>query len=129
MVVTFWCYTMLAQQAGLSSADQRSREPFLAMVAGFVLFGSLLGLLHISYSDPQADVFDTFTGPAERAAQQRTVKDWQAILGDDDTFFIKFRHFVDPPGMPRKPDPNRRALADAIQNAQVLWSALLPPED
>jgi NADH:ubiquinone oxidoreductase subunit 6 (subunit J) len=129
IVVTFLFVIMLAQQAGLSSADQRSREPFLATVAGFVLLASLLSLLHKSYSDPRADSFTSFMMPAERAAQMRTVKDWQTIFGDDDRYFTEFRHFIDPPGIPQKPDPQRRALSDAIQNAQVLWSALRPFED
>ena len=40
IVVTFLFVIMLAQQAGLSNADQRSREPLLATLAGFVLLGS-----------------------------------------------------------------------------------------
>src|SRR5262249_56183228 len=46
IVVTFLFVIMLAQQEGISSADQRSREPFLATVAGFVLLGPLLSVLH-----------------------------------------------------------------------------------
>src|SRR5207249_7138065 len=42
IIVTFLFVIMLAQQAGLSDADQRSREPLLATVAGFVLLGALL---------------------------------------------------------------------------------------
>ena len=42
IIVTFLFVIMLAQQAGLSDADQRSREPFLACVAGFVLLGAML---------------------------------------------------------------------------------------
>src|SRR4051812_18269806 len=51
IVVTFLFVIMLAQQAGLSDADQRSREPFLASVAGFVLLGTLLYLLGRSYDN------------------------------------------------------------------------------
>jgi NADH:ubiquinone oxidoreductase subunit 6 (subunit J) len=49
IVVTFLFVIMLAQQEGISSADQRSREPFLATVAGFVLLGALLCVLHRTY--------------------------------------------------------------------------------
>jgi NADH-quinone oxidoreductase subunit J len=49
IVVTFLFVIMLAQQEGVSNADQRSREPFLACLAGCVLLASLLCVLHKSY--------------------------------------------------------------------------------
>jgi NADH-quinone oxidoreductase subunit J len=49
IVVTFLFVIMLAQQAGLTSADARSREPFLASVAGFVLMGCLWIVLDRTY--------------------------------------------------------------------------------
>ncbi len=50
IVVTFLFVIMLAQQEGLTSADARSREPFLASLAGFVLLGSLWVLLDRTYN-------------------------------------------------------------------------------
>jgi len=50
IVVTFLFVIMLAQQAGLTSADARSREPFLASLAGFVLLGSLWCVLDKTYN-------------------------------------------------------------------------------
>jgi NADH-quinone oxidoreductase subunit J len=47
--VTFLFVIMLAQQSGSGNADLRSREPFLASVAGFVLLASLLGVLHRTF--------------------------------------------------------------------------------
>src|SRR5206468_949304 len=41
---------MLARQEGLTSADARSREPFLASLAGFVLLGTLWCLLDKTYN-------------------------------------------------------------------------------
>ena len=55
IVVTFLFVIMLAQQEGFSSADRRSREPFLATVAGFVLLGALLCVLQRTYKDPTLD--------------------------------------------------------------------------
>jgi NADH-quinone oxidoreductase subunit J len=49
IVVTFLFVLMLAQQEGPSNADQRSREPLLATVAGFSLLGALLFFLHQNY--------------------------------------------------------------------------------
>lgn len=52
IVVTFLFVIMLAQQEGLSDADLRSREPFLSSVAGFVLLGTVLYLVHLTYDAP-----------------------------------------------------------------------------
>jgi NADH-quinone oxidoreductase subunit J len=49
IVVTFLFVIMLAQQAGLASADARSREPFLASLAGFVLLGAFWIVLDRTY--------------------------------------------------------------------------------
>ena len=51
IVVTFLFVIMLAQQAGLTSADARSREPFLASLAGFVLLGALWCALEKTYNN------------------------------------------------------------------------------
>jgi NADH:ubiquinone oxidoreductase subunit 6 (subunit J) len=56
IIVTFLFVIMLAQQSGLSSADQRSREPFLASVAGFVLLGALLVVLRQTYHESDVDL-------------------------------------------------------------------------
>lgn len=52
IVVTFLFVIMLAQQSGLSNADVRSREPLLASLAGFMLLGALLYVLHLHYDTP-----------------------------------------------------------------------------
>jgi NADH-quinone oxidoreductase subunit J len=49
IVVTFLFVIMLAQQAGLSDADRRSREPLFSSVAGFILLGAVLYLLQLTY--------------------------------------------------------------------------------
>ena len=49
IIVTFLFVLMLAQQSGIDNADLRSREPFLASVAGFVLLAALLGVLHRTF--------------------------------------------------------------------------------
>jgi NADH-quinone oxidoreductase subunit J len=49
IIVTFLFVIMLAQQSGLSDADQRSREPLLTTVGGFVLLGALLFILAVTY--------------------------------------------------------------------------------
>jgi len=49
IVVTFLFVLMLAQQEGPSDADDRSREPFLSAIAGFILLGVLLYVLQVNY--------------------------------------------------------------------------------
>jgi NADH:ubiquinone oxidoreductase subunit 6 (subunit J) len=55
IVVTFLFVIMLAQQQGASNADQRSREPFLASLAGCLLLASLVGVLHRTYDTTDLD--------------------------------------------------------------------------
>jgi len=50
IVVTFLFVLMLAQQAGLSDADLRSREPLFAAIAGFLFLGAMLYVLDSAYS-------------------------------------------------------------------------------
>src|SRR5437660_1148417 len=67
IVVTFLFVIMLAQQAGIADADQRSREPFLASLAGFVLIGAILCMLHLTYSTER---FAALLARAKEAAAQ-----------------------------------------------------------
>jgi NADH-quinone oxidoreductase subunit J len=50
IIVTFLFVMMLAQQTGTADYDRRSREPFLASLAGFVLLGGLLYALELTYA-------------------------------------------------------------------------------
>jgi NADH-quinone oxidoreductase subunit J len=129
IVVTFLFVIMLAQQAGLSSADQRSREPFLATVAGFVLLASLLCLLHKTYNGPLFGQIEQYMDHAKLAANAGSMKEMQDILGADDKFFSGFRRFALPAGEQRRSDIARMELAEAIDNAQLTWNILLPPND
>jgi NADH:ubiquinone oxidoreductase subunit 6 (subunit J) len=62
IVVTFLFVIMLAKQEGPSDADQRSREPLLAAIAGVVLLGAVVYLIRASYGlgdfDRSADGVD-----------------------------------------------------------------------
>jgi NADH-quinone oxidoreductase subunit J len=55
IVVTFLFVIMLAQQEGISSADHRSREPFFASLAGFVLLGTLIAVLNRGFDTRALD--------------------------------------------------------------------------
>ena len=87
IIVTFLFVIMLAQQAGLSDADLRSREPFLASVAGFILLGAILCVLLRVYqvSPFGASYVDRMT----RVATARTEADVREILGLEPAEFFK----------------------------------------
>src|SRR5438132_10478224 len=69
IVVTFLFVIMLAQQAGIADADQRSREPFLSCVAGFVLLGAILCMLFLTYD---TEHFDALLKRTSQAAKETT---------------------------------------------------------
>lgn len=84
IVVTFLFVIMLAQQEGPSSADQLSREPFLATLAGGVLLASLVCLLHKTYLTPEEDkdALDQITAELTKVSKAREAADVFAVLGD-----------------------------------------------
>jgi NADH:ubiquinone oxidoreductase subunit 6 (subunit J) len=85
IIVIFLFVLMLAQQEGLSDADQRSREPLLAAVAGFVLLGAVLYVLRLTYGTPPE--LDGLLRQTERAVNQiaplRQRADADELTGDD----------------------------------------------
>src|SRR5207237_4293627 len=89
IVVTFLFVIMLAQQVGTSDADQRSREPFLSCVAGFVLLGAVVCMLHLSYG---TDRFDALLERANEAAEKSSFEEMNNVLGTSNEFFDALRH-------------------------------------
>jgi NADH:ubiquinone oxidoreductase subunit 6 (subunit J) len=86
IVVTFLFVIMLAQQAGLSSADYRSREPLLSALAGFLLLGAFLSVINQTF-----DVRKT-TALAEELRRARdigSVAELNQALGDPESFFAR----------------------------------------
>jgi NADH:ubiquinone oxidoreductase subunit 6 (subunit J) len=93
IIVTFLFVIMLAQQAGPSDADSRSREPLLSTIAGFVLLGGLLCVLHKNYdTEPLSvlDPLDEYFNKAAEAARAKTPGQIEAALGDEARFFDNF---------------------------------------
>jgi NADH:ubiquinone oxidoreductase subunit 6 (subunit J) len=79
IIVTFLFVIMLAQQAGLTSADQRSREPFLASLGGFVLMGALLCVLQKAYDTSKVD---DVLPKVRKVAYANSPEEIKAVLGD-----------------------------------------------
>jgi NADH-quinone oxidoreductase subunit J len=75
IIVTFLFVIMLAQQAGLSDADARSREPLLTTVACFVLLPTLLYVILQTY-----DTGQPLQQVINRATKARTLDSVPAIV-------------------------------------------------
>ena len=82
IVVTFLFVIMLAQQEGASNADQRTREPFLASLAGCILLASLLCILNRTYNTKELDGMIRDLKELSQAQDDSAI---QRLLGDPAT--------------------------------------------
>jgi NADH:ubiquinone oxidoreductase subunit 6 (subunit J) len=122
IVVTFLFVIMLAQQAGLTSADARSREPFLASLAGFVLLGSLWCVLDRTYN------IESLVGQLEQVGRAETLEEVASIWGGPDQAKSKTlpaveelrRHFPEEMVFNLEHAWSRKNLADLKKYAQAL---------
>jgi NADH:ubiquinone oxidoreductase subunit 6 (subunit J) len=115
IIVTFIFVIMLAQQEGLSDADHRSREPFLSSVAGFVLLGALLAILHSTY---QTQEFDRWLERIASASKAVSIDQAQTILGDKAVFQEKFQTEL----TKMHPDTKEsKALTEALHDVDWSW--------
>jgi hypothetical protein len=102
---------MLAQQTGWSDADQRSREPFIATVAGFVLVGALLYLLQKTYD---TSALDKLLRQAEAASRSGSPA---AELGEEDEFLANLQYELEK----TRGGLDKRSLLDEITNTRGEW--------
>ncbi|MFO0877245.1 MAG: NADH-quinone oxidoreductase subunit J [Gemmataceae bacterium] len=82
IIVTFLFVLMLAQQAGLSDADARSREPALATFTGFLLLAAMVYVLR-GYQ-PTLQV-DDLLGRINSALEQKSRQEMVAIVEPQQT--------------------------------------------
>jgi NADH-quinone oxidoreductase subunit J len=108
IIVTFLFVLMLAQQEGRSDADQRSREPLLSVIAGFLLLGALLYVLDKTYGTEE---LDRLLDKAGQAAQKPTAKEMDDALGSD--FFKDLGTVL--MTVDRSPDRTLRGDAENVQ--------------
>jgi len=101
IIVTFLFVLMLAQQEGPSDADQRSREPLLATVAGFLLLGALLYVLKLSYGTEEIDAMIQRT---ERIANLDSADEIINAVGDEQRFFESWQMAI--ADLQKSPDAN-----------------------
>ncbi len=126
IIVTFLFVIMLAQQEGISDADQRSREPLLSTLTGFVLLGALLYVLHASYDTSE---MDRRLAQLRQARHRATVKEMASALGDERdgyaAFFDPFRRAIAQGGE----SPQARALLKEVDDQQFRWVQDIVPRD
>jgi NADH:ubiquinone oxidoreductase subunit 6 (subunit J) len=127
IIVTFLFVLMLAQQEGISDADQRSREPLLSAVTGFVLLGALLYVLQASYGTRD---LDALLEKARQAASKEKANDIAAALGVgtdyNKPFFENFKAALRKGGNTAE----ARALEGELTNLHTeVWSQAAAAED
>jgi NADH:ubiquinone oxidoreductase subunit 6 (subunit J) len=115
ILVTFLFVIMLAQQVGLSDADARSREPLLSCIAGFVLLGAILYVLHASYATQE---MDDLLGRTEQAMQQSSAEAIDHALSDRITFIQRFLRAADREASPSETSGQIHA---ALNDLEALW--------
>jgi NADH-quinone oxidoreductase subunit J len=88
IVVTFLFVIMLAQQSGLSKADQHAQEPFLATLAATILMGAILVVINMTLDLKE---LGTLGEQAKKAAAAGTEKEIEAILGEPVAFLKRLQ--------------------------------------
>jgi NADH:ubiquinone oxidoreductase subunit 6 (subunit J) len=121
IIVTFLFVIMLAQQVGLSDADDRSREPLLATITGFILLGTLLFVLQRydeRVSEDRRAIDQLIERTQEVAARNKEPEMHQAVgnPGDSDDLFQQYNHLYREHGWDD--------LARQVDAVAVAWSAI-----
>jgi len=116
IIVTFLFVLMLAQQEGPSNADQRSREPLLATIAGFALLGVLLFFLHQNYG---TDELEELIQRARAAADMTSADEIEAAIAKssvpDGNLFKDLRRVIALGGR----STDLHDLGDAVVNLEL----------
>jgi NADH-quinone oxidoreductase subunit J len=99
IIVTFLFVIMLAAHSGLSDADDRSREPLLTTLAGFLLLGALLFVLqyYASRSTENMREIDKLLARAQETAAQDSRADMEEKIGkpgDEEELFNQFNKLL-----------------------------------
>jgi NADH-quinone oxidoreductase subunit J len=122
IIVTFLFVIMLAAQSGLSDADDRSREPLLTTLTGFVLLGTLLFVLQ-HYDNGVNDAARELDPLLERAQKVQSLDTRAAMVqeigepGKEDDLFLQFKRLYG-----RK--PQWKDLGERVQHVEDDWSAI-----
>jgi hypothetical protein len=83
---------MLAQQHGFSDADDRTREPFIASFAGFVLLGTILTVVEQTY--PELHRLERLTATVDAAASAPSFVQIDEAIGNQVGFLSEWSEEV-----------------------------------
>jgi NADH:ubiquinone oxidoreductase subunit 6 (subunit J) len=129
IIVTFLFVIMLAQQVGLSDADDRSREPLLTTLTGFVLLATLLFVLqrydHRVHEDENVRTMEQLIERARQAASKDTRAEMETEVGESDTdndLFLQFKKLC-------RGKPEWKDLEGAVSRAEDSWSNEMLKQD
>lgn len=120
IIVTFLFVLMLAQQTGFSDADDRSREPFLATFAGFVLLGGTLLVIDRTFPDPRK--LDELLDKVELASRQTSVLQSLSVIGDRAAFVAALQRESDR----RRGFAGSANMSDAITDLEAALNPARP---
>ncbi|HTU89983.1 MAG TPA: NADH-quinone oxidoreductase subunit J [Gemmataceae bacterium] len=96
IIVTFLFVIMLAAQSGLSDADDRSREPLLTTLTGFILLGTLLFVLQRYDHTQEIDRLLSRTREAAKLDSRADMEEKVGKPGDDEELFNQFNKLFGP---------------------------------
>ncbi len=137
IIVTFLFVLMLAQWRGPSDADDRSREPLLATVSGFILMGALVVVVQLTYEAPVLDtILERFIPDARAAAKKETAEEMAAALKREDYFTALANELSEyektlednQRPVPRSLVDYRVAIDDEISSEWIRARAARPPD-
>ncbi|HEY7328881.1 MAG TPA: NADH-quinone oxidoreductase subunit J [Gemmataceae bacterium] len=120
IIVTFLFVIMLAAQSGLSDADDRSREPLLTTLTGFILLGTLLFVLQ-HYDNGVNEAARELDPLVERVQKIQSLDTREAMVqevgepGKDDDLFRQFKRVYS-----RK--PQWKDLEERVEHVGFDWS-------
>jgi NADH-quinone oxidoreductase subunit J len=124
IIVTFLFVIMLAQQHGLSDADDRSREPGLATFTGFLLLGTLL-LVLMHYSNRVQESSQAIDRLIERTREVSALNTRKAMdekigeAGEEDELFKQFNQIFDSRS-------DWQDLKQQVRRVALAWSSIEP---
>jgi NADH:ubiquinone oxidoreductase subunit 6 (subunit J) len=122
IIVTFLFVIMLAQQSGWSDADDRSREPLLTTITGFVLLGTLLFVLQrydhrIHEAERELDPLLERTRNIEALDTRQEMVEQIGEEGSDANLFLQFKKLY-------RSEPQWRGLDERVDRVADEWSPI-----
>lgn len=122
IIVTFLFVIMLAAHSGLSDADDRSREPLLTTLTGFLLLGALLFVLQ--RYDRRVDEATRKLGPLLGQVQNVESLDTRMEMvqeigepGKADDLFLQFKKLY-------RSMPQWKDLEERVERVEIDWSGI-----